>query len=51
MYRVFRVCAGHGYMLNVEFADGTNGTVDLAPRLFGPVFEPLPDQGLFLKCE
>ena len=41
MYRVVRVT------LEVEFADGTNGTVDLSPRLFGPVFESLRDQGLF----
>lgn len=47
MYRVVRVSAGQGYTLEVEFANGVSGTVDLSSRLFGPVFEPLRDPVLF----
>jgi len=47
MYRVVRVRAGDGYTLEVVFADGTSGTVDLSSRLFGTVFEPLRDPALF----
>lgn len=47
MVRVIRVRALTGYRLEVDFSDGTHGTVDLADRLFGPVFEPLRDPVLF----
>ena len=47
MYRVVRVSAGQGYTLQIEFADGFSGAVDLSSRLFGPVFEPLLDPALF----
>ncbi len=50
MYRVVRVSAGQGYMLEVIFADGTTGTVDLSSKLFGPVFEPLSDPALFAQA-
>jgi hypothetical protein len=33
--------------LFVEFSDGVSGEVDLASRLFGPVFEPLRDPAFF----
>lgn len=35
------------HRLEVAFADGTRGEVDLSQRLFGPVFEPLRDPELF----
>lgn len=38
------------YRLEVEFSDGTRGVVDLADRLFGPMFEPLRDEKLFAKA-
>ena len=47
MYRIVSVSVGQGYTLEVEFADGTNGKVDLSSQLFGPVFEPLRDRSLF----
>ncbi|MDQ6666467.1 MAG: DUF2442 domain-containing protein [Acidobacteriota bacterium] len=47
MYRVVRVSAGRDYTLQVAFADGSSGYVDLSSRLFGPVFEPLRDLDLF----
>ena len=47
MNKVVRVAAGEGYTLEVSFADGTTGTIDLSSRLFGPVFEPLLDPAFF----
>jgi hypothetical protein len=29
------------YVLHLTFADGTSGEIDMAPRLWGKVFEPL----------
>jgi hypothetical protein len=49
MQRVIRVNALSGYRLRVEFDDGVAGEIDLADRLFGPVFEPLRDEGEFRK--
>ena len=49
MHRVLRVEALQGYRLRVEFADGVAGEVDLAERLFGPVFEPLRDPEFFAQ--
>ncbi len=39
-----------GYRLWVRFHDGTVGTVSLENELWGPVFEPLEDPGLFFKA-
>jgi hypothetical protein len=50
MNRIVRAIPGQGYTLEVTFADGTAGTVDLTSRLFGPVFEPLRDPGLFSQA-
>jgi Protein of unknown function (DUF2442) len=36
-----------GYRLGVEFEDGLQSEIDLADRLFGPVFEPLRDPAVF----
>ena len=30
-----------GYVLHLTFADGTQGEIDMEPRLWGKVFEPL----------
>jgi hypothetical protein len=49
MQRVTRVNALNGYRLHVEFDDGVAGEIDLADRLFGPVFEPLRDESEFRK--
>jgi hypothetical protein len=39
-----------GFRIEVRFQDGTAGELDLASRLFGPVFEPLAsDPALFRK--
>jgi hypothetical protein len=49
MPKIIRVTALSGYRLRVEFDDGTAGEVDVADRLFGPVFEPLHDEVEFNK--
>ncbi len=35
------------YRLELVFSDGSRGEIDLAARLFGPIFEPLRDSNLF----
>jgi hypothetical protein len=47
MYRVAFVEPMPGYRLKVRFSDGTEGTIALEDRLFGPMFEPLRDLPLF----
>jgi hypothetical protein len=41
MPKITRVAALNGRRLHVEFEDGTSGEIEMADRLFGPVFEPL----------
>ena len=47
MPRVSFVQPLENFHLSVVFDDGTQGTVALADRLFGPVFEPLRDPEMF----
>ncbi len=47
MHRATSVRHTHDYCLWVEFDDGSAGEVDLAKRLFGPVFVPLADIAFF----
>jgi hypothetical protein len=47
MHRIVKVKPAAGYILEIEFNDGTIGKVDLTDRLFGPMFEPLLDQNVF----
>jgi hypothetical protein len=49
MNRITRAQAIPGFRLEIEFADGTRGVVELKDRLFGPVFEPLRDPMYFAK--
>ncbi len=49
MSRVSKVAVVGPHRLAVEFADGVKGEVDLADRLFGPVFEPLKDPKFFSR--
>jgi hypothetical protein len=37
------------YVLQLRFADGLEGTVDLANELWGPMFEPLKDPAYFAQ--
>ena len=47
MSKITKVEALDNYRLFVEFSDGVKGTVDMADRLFGPVFKPLKDPAFF----
>jgi hypothetical protein len=47
MTTLLKVEARAGFVLYVEFSDGLAGEVNLAARLFGPVFEPLRDEAYF----
>jgi hypothetical protein len=38
------------YVLDVTFADGTRRRVDIAPVLYGEVFEPLRDPARFAEA-
>jgi hypothetical protein len=38
-------------LLRLSFNDGTRKTVDVAPLLGGPVFEPLRDPAYFARAE
>lgn len=49
MWRLKRVKALPDYRLEVEFADGVHGVVDLSRDLWGPVFEPLRDPERFAE--
>jgi len=37
------------YVIWLRWSDGTQGEVDLAGELDGPIFEPLKDQGYFRR--
>lgn len=37
------------YRLHVAFNDGVEGTIDFAPWLDGPIFEPLKDRVYFQR--
>jgi hypothetical protein len=47
MHRVVKVTPLPQYRLHVEFDDGLTGTVEIFPRLSGPVFELLRDEAVF----
>jgi hypothetical protein len=49
MWRVIKVSVLPGYRLEVEFADGVHGVVDLSGDLWGPMFEPLKDPDRFAE--
>lgn len=40
-----------GYTIWLRFEDGTEGQVDLASELHGPVFEPLKDLAYFAQVQ
>jgi hypothetical protein len=47
MRRIVAVNPLDGYQLDIVFDDGVQGVISLKDRLFGPVFEPLRDPGVF----
>lgn len=46
-YNVIAVKHVHDHVVWLRFEDGTEGEVDLASELWGPVFEPLKDSDYF----
>lgn len=48
-YRVISVEALPGFVLRLEFADGTRGSVCVADALSGSIFAPLRDEREFAK--
>jgi hypothetical protein len=49
MQDVIEVKYVNGYTVWLRFEDGTEGEVDLASELHGPVFEPLQDATYFAR--
>ncbi len=49
MATLVKIEARTAFRLFVEFSDGVSGEVDVAPRLFGPMFEPLLDPAIFAQ--
>ena len=47
LHRIAEARYVRGYTVWLRFSDGSEGTVDLAGELTGPVFEPLKDQQVF----
>ena len=47
--RVVQARAVAAFRLFLSFDDGVSGELDLASRLFGPVFEPLKDERYFAQ--
>jgi len=47
--KVVEVKPMDGYRLWIRFHDGTTGVVDLADELWGEMFEPLKDAGVFAQ--
>ncbi|MCD8504585.1 MAG: DUF2442 domain-containing protein [Burkholderiaceae bacterium] len=50
MHRVKNIETKPDYTLSVTFEDGTTGEINLADRLFGPMFEPLKDPAYFAQA-
>ena len=40
-----------GYVIWLRFRDGTAGEIDLERELYGPIFEPLRDLGVFAQFQ
>ena len=40
-----------GYVIWLRFRDGTAGEIDLEKELYGPIFEPLRDLGVFAQFQ
>jgi hypothetical protein len=49
MWKIVEVRVLPGYRLEVRFADGVEGIVDLSEELWGPMFEPLRDPAKFAE--
>ena len=49
MIEVTNVAIVGCYVLDVSFSDGSRKHVDVAPLLWGPLFEPLKDPAFFAQ--
>ncbi len=49
MERIISAKPLEGFRIELVFSDGTRGTVSIADRLFGPVFEPLRNPQRFAE--
>lgn len=49
MVKVLEARVVTGYTVWLRFSDGTEGRLDLARELLGPVFEPLHDPSYFAQ--
>lgn len=47
--QVVRAIYDKAYRIRLTFSDGTEGTVDFEPWLYGPIFEPLKRLAYFRK--
>lgn len=50
MFTVTAIAVGGAYELEVSFSDGARRRVDIAPLLWGPLFEPLKDPECFRQA-
>ena len=51
LYRVTGFDIMGDYVLRIQFNDGTEQTIDFEPVLYGPIFGPLRDLGVFRQAE
>lgn len=51
LLHVERVTLKEGYELQIQFSDGVVKDVDLSSELYGEVFEPLREPGIFSKVK
>jgi hypothetical protein len=50
MHRIVKAVAHTDFTLELTFDDGASGCVNVKPRLFGPMFEPLLDPAFFTQA-
>ena len=46
-YEILEARYVHDHVVWLRFRDGTAGEIDLAPEMWGPMFEPLKDPAVF----
>ncbi len=51
LFRVVEFAIVGDYTLRIRFDDGTEQTINFEPVLYGPVFAPLRDVGLFNQVQ
>lgn len=51
MNRIVKIKALRPYVLQIALADGRCAQIDVEPKLFGEMFEPLRDYALFSQAK